>query len=59
MVNGLASREVGGKKVILPDWHDVGFDDVRGYSPTLADRVAVSTNEGLERVVERLLLAMK
>jgi len=58
-LNGLATREVDGKKVILPVWHEVGFDDVRRYSPTLADRVAVTTGKGLRYVVERLLEAMK
>jgi hypothetical protein len=38
-LNGLATREVNGKKVILPVWHGVTFEDVRQYSPTLADRV--------------------
>lgn len=58
-LNGLATREVEGKKVILPVWHGVSFNDVRENSPMLADRVAVSTDKGLEKVVEQLLLAMK
>ena len=58
-LNGLATREVDGKKVILPVWHRVGFNDVRQYSPTLADRLAVTTDKGLEYVVERLLEVMK
>ena len=57
-LNGLATREVGGKKVILPVWHGVGFDEVRQFSPTLADRLAVSTELGLQHVVEKLLLGM-
>jgi len=57
-LNGLATREVGGKKVILPIWHKVGFAEVREYSPTLADRLAVNTNKGLEHVVAKLLEAM-
>ena len=54
-LNGLATREVNGAKVILPVWHKVGFKEVREYSPTLADRVAVSTDKGLEHVVEKIL----
>jgi pyrimidine deaminase RibD-like protein len=54
-LNGLATREVNGEKVILPVWHEVGFEEMREYSPTLADRVAVSTHNGLEQVVERIL----
>jgi len=58
-LNGLATREVGGKKVILPVWHGVGFEEVRAYSPTLADRLAVVTKNGLDAVVSELLKAMK
>ncbi len=58
-LNGLATREVGGKKVILPVWNGVGFEEVRQYSPTLADRLAVLTENGLENVVAELLKAMK
>ncbi|MGA3069380.1 MAG: toll/interleukin-1 receptor domain-containing protein [Terracidiphilus sp.] len=58
-LNGLASKEVDGRKVILPVWHGVGVDEVRGFSPVLADRIGVSTNKGLEFVVEQLRLAMK
>jgi TIR domain len=52
--NDLAAREVDGKKVILPVWYKVGFRDVYDYSPVLADRVAISTEKGLEYVVQRL-----
>jgi len=58
-LNGLATREVDRKKVILPLWHGVSFNDVRQYSPTLADRVAVTTDKGLQHVVERLIHAIK
>ena len=57
-LNGLATREVNGVKVILPVWHEVGFQEVREYSPTLADRIAVSTGKGLECVVAQILAAM-
>ena len=57
-LNGLATREVEGRKVILPVSHEVGFVEVREYSPTLADRLAVDTVKGLEYVVSKLLNAM-
>lgn len=56
-LNGLATREVNGGKVILPVWHNVGHDEVREYSPTLVDRVAVSTDKGLAYVVDKILHA--
>jgi TIR domain len=46
-LNGLANREVHGKKVVLPVWHNVNHDDVSVFSPTLADRIGVSTSRGL------------
>jgi len=58
-LNGLATREVGGRKVILPIWHRVRFEDVRNYSPTLADRIAVSTVEGLDKVVQKIVEAIR
>ncbi len=54
-LNGLATREVGSQKVILPVWHGVGFAEVRGYSVTLADRMAVQTKDGLAHVVEKIM----
>ena len=54
-LNGLATREVGQERVILPVWYGVGFEDVRRYSPPLADRIAVNADKGLEPVLESLL----
>lgn len=56
-LNGLAAKEVAGVKVILPVWHRVTRADVAAQSPILADRLAVSTDNGLDRVVEELLKA--
>jgi hypothetical protein len=54
-LNGLATREANGEKVILPVWHEIGFTEVRRYSPTLADLKAVETKDGLPHVVERIM----
>jgi hypothetical protein len=55
-LDGLAalSRERG----ILPVWLDVTKEDIKRFSPTLADIVAVKASDGLETVVEGLLEAM-
>jgi hypothetical protein len=42
-LDGLVAKEQAGQKVILPLWHRISKDDVLKYSPTLADRVALST----------------
>lgn len=57
-LNGLATRELGGKKVILPVWHKIGFEEVREHSPMLADRLAVKTDQGLENIVREVMKAM-
>lgn len=57
-LNGLATREVNGEKVILPVWHGVGFTEVRSYSVTLADRLAVQTKDGLGHVVQKIMEAI-
>jgi TIR domain len=57
-LDGLVSREIGGVKVILPVWHEIGADEIRNYSPMLADRLAASSRDGLDRVTDRLIEAM-
>ncbi len=57
-LNGLATREVDGKKVILPVWHNVTVDEIRDSSPMLADRLGVDTEKGLPHVVQELLRAI-
>lgn len=54
-LNGMAALEVGGRKVILPIWHQLGVEDVRRRSPMLADRVAVSSERGIEAAVDEIL----
>jgi hypothetical protein len=57
-LDGLAAREIDGKKVILPVWHKVDREYVLGFSPMLADRLAVSTDDGVVRVVKEVLRAV-
>jgi hypothetical protein len=54
-LNGLVAREIGGRASILPVWHRVDRDDVMEYSPTLADRMAVSTRGRSIRAVANAL----
>jgi len=44
-LDGLVALEMGGQSVILPIWHGVGRDEVLSHSPTLADRVALRTDQ--------------
>jgi hypothetical protein len=54
-LNGLVTREVNGRKVILPVWHGVAFVEVRNYSVILADRFSVQTKDGLAHVVQKIM----
>jgi hypothetical protein len=54
-LNGLNAKEIGGVKTILPIWHNVSYEDILSYSPTLADKVAVKTSEDLNYVVSKIL----
>lgn len=54
-LNGLTARDVDGRKVILPIWHDVDKKDVLSYSPTLADKMALPTKKlTLEEIADSL-----
>jgi hypothetical protein len=57
-LDGLVALEVGGRKMILPIWHNVTRNDVATYSPTLAGRLAVSTSTGLDNVVVEIMRAI-
>lgn len=56
-LDGLVTKEMSGNgKVILPIWHKVSKDEVAGYSPTLADKVALNTGvQSLDEIIEELV----
>jgi TIR domain-containing protein len=54
-LDGMAALEIDGRKVILPVWHELGANEVRRYSPMLADRVAIGSDKGLDAVVREIL----
>jgi hypothetical protein len=59
-LDGLVARETGeGVKTILPVWHNVSVAQVREFSPTLADRHAVSTDRGLAHVVQNIVRELR
>ena len=58
-LDGLVAFEAPGEKVILPVRHNIVSGQIREYSPTLADRIAVSSEPGLGHVVEELLRVIK
>src|SRR5262249_622356 len=59
-LDGLVARENhDGVKVILPLWHNIGSEEIRSYSPTLTDRLGVSSSKGIDRVTAELLKAIR
>lgn len=57
-VNGMFTREVDGHRVVLPIWHNVTAAEVARFSPMLADRLAVQSSDGTEKIVERIIDSM-
>jgi exodeoxyribonuclease VII small subunit len=58
-LDGLVAREIDGTKVVLPIWHNVGANEIRARSPMLADRIAVTSDYGIEEVSRRILAAIR
>ena len=58
-LDGLVAREIDEKKVILPLWHKVDRAYVARFSPTLADRLAVSTGKGINEIVKAISRAVR
>ena len=59
-LDGLLQRQLyEPSPVILPIWHCVDRAVVAEYSPSLADKVAVGSREGIEAVVQHLLRAIR
>ncbi|GAA3986716.1 hypothetical protein GCM10022384_38440 [Streptomyces marokkonensis] len=54
-LDGLVTRNVAGEQSLLPIWHNLSADDVRRYSPSLADKVAMSTSEySIEEIAQQI-----
>jgi hypothetical protein len=54
-LDGLAILEATRRrKVVLPLWHEVSLKDVSEHSPTLAGKIAISTEKGIDYVVKAI-----
>lgn len=54
-LEGLNTREMLlGRKVILPVWHEITATEVMKFSPSLADKLAISTSEGIDSVASKI-----
>jgi len=57
-LDGLFAREIEGVKIILPVWHNITAEEIRKYSPMLADRLATNSDAGIDNVVADLMRAV-
>ncbi len=54
-LDGLAARETSsGKKIILPVWHEIDQQFIAKFSPTLADRLGISSSAGINVIVDQV-----
>lgn len=57
-LDGLVAREDGREKIILPVWHEITKGEVLEFSPTIVDRYAANTSEGIQSVVDQIVEAV-
>lgn len=54
-LRSLLTRNIGGQRVILPVWHDIGKEDVQKYSLYLSDIKALSSDLGIEALAQEII----
>ena len=52
-------QSISKSKRILPIWHNITKEDIINYSPTLADIIALSSNDDLENIVDKIVQVIK
>jgi hypothetical protein len=59
-LDGLVTRTVAGEQTLLPIWRNLTDVQLRGYSPSLADKVALSTGSmSVEEMAEVIAAVVK
>ncbi len=59
-LDGLVARETAsGDKAILPIWHELDRDTLLRYSPSLADRMAGLSKDGVPELVKKILQVLE
>lgn len=55
-LDGLTEKEISGRdKVILPIWHNIDYKEVLSYSPSLANKKAAISENGLQKIVKEII----
>lgn len=59
-LNGLVAKEINGSGRILPIWHEISKSEVLKFSPSLADKKALTTSDyTIDEMAEQLLPMLK
>lgn len=59
-LDGLVQRQLNERaNLILPVWHSVSKEEVLAYSPSLADKVAIRSDKGIDYTVTEILKVIK
>lgn len=54
-LDSLVTKTVAGEQTLLPIWHEISGDQVRSYSPSLADKVALTTDApSIEEIADQI-----
>ncbi len=54
-LDGLVQRQLNStNNLIIPIWHKIEKEDILSYSPSLADKVAIKSVIGIDRVIEKI-----
>lgn len=54
-LDGIITKAVSGKQVMLPIWHNITQEEVENYSPSLADKVARNTEDcSIEEIADEI-----
>lgn len=58
-LDGLVAREMSGEQIVLPIWHQITRDELLALSPSLTDRIALSTATlTIEQIADELVAAV-
>ena len=59
-LDGLITRSISNQQLLLPIWHNITKQEVRDYSPSIADKVARSTSTNtIEEIAEEIAEIIK
>lgn len=58
-LDALVTRQMKGRKVILPVYHEIDHEDVERYSQLLAARLGTHTNKGVDAVADEIMAVVR